>query len=534
MIKELLVVGIIIIICVLSNKLSNKLGMPVLFAFIVLGMLFGTDGIGKIHFDNYVIAEQVCSVALIFIMFYGGFGTKWSEAKPVAIKGIVLSSVGTLLTAFIVGLFCYFILKIDLLESFLIGSVISSTDAASVFSILRSKHLNLKDNTASLLEIESGSNDPFSYMLTIIVLSLMNGQGSSQDTFLLIATQIIFGILFGFIIAVLAKQFLKFVKITSSGFTAIFMVGIAIVAYALPSLFNGNGYLSVYIAGIILGNSKLLNMKELVHFFDGVTGLMQMVLFFLLGLLSFPSSLPGVAFVALCIAIFLTFVARPIAVFLILSFFKSSLNQKLLVSWAGMRGAASIVFAIMAVINPASTNNDIFHVVFFIVLFSILFQGTFIPLVAKKLSMIDEHVDVMKTFTDYIEEIPVQFIQFRIPSLHNWLGKMISEIELPPRTIITLVKRNGEKLIPKGETIIQENDLLVLGGIAMNENNEVQLFEKNISENSSWANKKISEIDLKKDFIVLIKRTDQVLIPTGETLLKQGDTVVLTNKENLK
>lgn len=168
--------GIIIIICVLSNKLSNKIGMPVLFAFIVLGMLFGTDGIGKIHFDNYVIAEQVCSVALIFIMFYGGFGTKWSEAKPVAIKGIVLSSVGTLLTAFIVGLFCYFILKIDLLESFLIGSVISSTDAASVFSILRSKHLNLNDNTASLLEIESGSNDPFSYMLTIIVLSLMNGQ----------------------------------------------------------------------------------------------------------------------------------------------------------------------------------------------------------------------------------------------------------------------------------------------------------------------------------------------------------------------
>lgn len=533
MANELFLIAVIIIICVLGNKFSSKIGMPMLFAFICLGMLFGSDGIVKIYFDNFIFTEQVCSVALIFIMFYGGFGTKWSEAKPVAIKGIILSSLGTLLTAVIVCLFCYLILKINFLESFLIGSVISSTDAASVFSILRSKRLSLKDNTASLLEIESGSNDPFSFMLTIIALSMMNGSVSLMDSVLLVISQLFFGISLGVIIAFCTKWFLKHFKITSSGFSAIFFVGVALIAYSLPTMLNGNGFLSVYIAGIILGNSQLDNPKELVHFFDGLTGFMQMILFFLLGLLSFPSELPSVTIFALSIALFLTFVARPITVFFLLSFFKASRNQKILVSWAGMRGAASIVFAILAVINPASTNNDIFHIVFFIVLFSILLQGTLIPFVAKKVDMIDLHSDVMKTFTDYVDEVPIQFLQFKIPHNHVWINQAIKDILLPPNTIIALIIKDGCKIIPRGKTIIEEDDVLILSGLSLNEKNEINLYEKKLYNKSLWIGKTVQQLELKKEFIVLIKRDEEVIIPKGSTLLQSNDVIVLTNKETL-
>ncbi|NLA76380.1 MAG: potassium/proton antiporter, partial [Clostridiales bacterium] len=289
MAETLLLCAAVIAACVIFNKISGRLGIPTLLAFILLGMFFGSDGIVKIAFDDYAFAEKICSVALIFIMFYGGFGTNWNEAKPIAVKAVVLSSFGTVATAGLVGVFCWLVLGISVLESFLISSVISSTDAASVFSILRSKRLNLRDNTASLLEVESGSNDPFSYMLTVIVLALMNGEVSGGAFAYMLFAQIVYGAAFGALIAMLALILLKKLRLSSAGFDAIFIVAVAIVAYALPTLLGGNGYLSVYITGIILGNRKISNKQALVHFFDGATGLMQMLLFFLLGLLAFPS-----------------------------------------------------------------------------------------------------------------------------------------------------------------------------------------------------------------------------------------------------
>lgn len=523
----------IIIACVLSGKLSGKLGMPMLLLFILIGMLVGSDGLFKIPFDNYSLTEKVCSVALIFIMFYGGFGTKWSAAKPVAVKALCLSSLGTVLTAGLVGLFCYGILKIELLESFLIGAVISSTDAASVFSILRFKRLNLKDNTASLLEIESGSNDPFSYMLTVIVLSLMSGSTSAIDFILLVLGQLVFGILFGFLSAILTAQFLKRVDLGSSGFGAVFMVAVAILAYAIPSVIGGNGYLSVYIAGIILGNYKIRNKQELVHFFDGVTGLMQMLLFFSLGLLSFPSRLPQVALPALCIAIFLTFVARPLVVFAILTPFKSSFRQSLLVSWAGLRGAASIVFSIMAVINPAAINNDVFHIVFFIVLYSILLQGTLLPFVARKLNMTDSNSDVLHTFNDYLDETPLQCIQFTIPLAHPWIGKPIEALSLPPETLLVLLMRGDKKIAPNGQLEIAAGDTLVLSGQAIYQAEPIELLEKHIENNSQWANKSLAEIATSDELVIMIKRQNDIIMPTGSTILKENDVLVIMNRAAL-
>lgn len=530
MLIYLLLTAAVMLSCVFLNKVSSKLGIPALLAFIVLGMFFGSDGIVKIHFDNYAFAEQICSVALLFIMFYGGFGTNWKQARPTAVKAVLLSSLGVMMTSGLVGLFCHFTLGIDWLESFLIGSVIGSTDAASVFSILRSKRLNLKYNTASLLELESGSNDPFSYMLTVILLSAMKGTASGTAIVYMIFAQLTYGILFGAGIAFVSIKLMRKIKI-SAGFDAVFVTAVAVLSYAVPSVLGGNGYLSTYIVGIALGNADIKNKKTLVPFFDGLTGFMQMLLFFLLGLLSFPSQLPKVALPALAIALFLTFAARPLAVFTLLAPFRSKISQKLIVSWAGLRGAASIVFAVMATMNTAS-DRDIFHITFCIVLFSILLQGSLLPFLSKKLNMIDEQEDVMKTFSDYSSEVPVQFIQFTVPEEHPWCNSLVKDVILPPDTLLVMLQRADEKLVPKGETLLLQNDTLLLSAKSPGKIEGVQLSEKKITRDSELNGKMISQLPQKESaLIILIIRENEVIIPNGNTLLEAGDMLVINHAD---
>ncbi|MFW5674916.1 MAG: cation:proton antiporter, partial [Acetivibrio ethanolgignens] len=307
---SILFVATVIFLSVLANKLSNKFGMPTLILFMFIGMLFGSDGIFKIHFDNFELTETVCSMALVFIMFYGGFNLKWKLARPIAVQEVLLSTVGVAVTAGVTTVLCRGFLDMSWIESFLIGAVLSSTDAASVFSILRQKKLNLRDGTASLLEMESGSNDPMSYMLTVIAIGMMGARSSE------------------------------------------------------------NILLSIYFMGIIVGNSRIKNKEILIPFFDGVTSLAQILIFFLLGLLTFPHKMPEIMLAALAVAVFITLVARPVAVFLLLLPFQCSIRQCLLVSFAGLRGAASSVFAIMVVASGASISYDLFHIVFMVSLFS--------------------------------------------------------------------------------------------------------------------------------------------------------------------
>ena len=369
-------------------------------------------------------------MALIFIMFYGGFGTRWSEAKPVAGRSILLSSAGVVLTAFLTGLFCHLVLKMALMEGMLLGAVLGSTDAASVFSILRSRKLNLKYGTASMLELESGSNDPFAYMMTVILLSAMTGSVSGGSAVLLLIRQLAFGLLTGAAVAWLVTWLLKRYAFYGEGFDTIFVFAAAIISYALASQIGGNGYLSVYLTGIILGNQELKNQKALVGFFDAFTGMMQMLLFFLLGLLAFPSQMPSIVLPATAIALFLTFVARPAAVGLLLAPSKPPIGQYLVISWAGLRGAASIVFAIMATLSEGYMKYDIFHIVFCVVLFSIIFQGSLLPKVAEKCDMIDNSTDVMRTFSDYTGDMQIQFVQLPIGDNHPWKNRKICEIEV--------------------------------------------------------------------------------------------------------
>lgn len=397
----MLLTAAVILICIASDKLSGKIGVPALVIFIAVGMLFGSDGILKIPMDDYVLAERVCTAALIAIMFYGGFSTNWKMAKPVAAKAVCLSTFGVIITAGMVFLFCYAGLKVDIYESILIGAVISSTDAASVFSILRSKKLNLKEGMAPLLEVESGSNDPISYMLTRIGLSLLAG-GSVSDLWGMVVLQIVVGTLIGAAVGGLSVYLLKNTKLIAEGLDSVCIVALVLISYALTSVLHGNGYLSVYLTGIILGNSKIVHKGTLVHFFDGISRLAQITVFFLLGLLSFPSMIPGVLLKAVPIALFLTLVARPVSVFLLLGR-KYGLRENLFVSWAGLRGAASIVFAIMVVVSGAEMKNDLFHIVFCVSILSVAVQGTLLPFMAEKLKLIDDNNEVYKTFTDYQE-----------------------------------------------------------------------------------------------------------------------------------
>lgn len=529
MTSYILLVAAVILLCLSLNKMSNKLGIPMLLAYILLGMMFGTDGILKIPFDNFTIAEQICTVSLIFIMFYGGFGTNWKQAKPVAGKAVLLSTVGVILTAVTTGAFCHFILKMDFWESMLIGSVISSTDAASVFSILRSRRLNLKNNTASMLEVESGSNDPCSYMLTVIILTIMSGELSGFSLVVMIFSQITFGILVGVVVALAAAFILKKVNFATDGFDTIFVFSMALVSYAGASMINGNGYLAAYIAGIILGNTPLHHKKSLVHFFDGITGLMQMLIFFLLGLLAYPSQLPKILPIALAIAVFLTFVARPVSVFAILMPFRCPVKQQLLVSWAGLRGAASIVFAIMATVSPAYTKNDLFHIVIFIVLFSISIQGTLLGLVAKKLDMIDENGNVMKTFSDYSDEMPVEFIKISIKAGHPWENRKIKDLTSLPDLLLVLILRGEERIIPNGNTVVLAGDKIVLSALSPEENLGICLTEIPIEKDSKWIGKPLSRIKLGEEKLVLVlKRNEKVVIPNGNTVIRENDVLVIS------
>lgn len=527
---SLLLAAIIIFSCVFLNRLAHKTGLPMLLTFIFLGMFFGSDGPVNISFDDYEVTEQICSTALIFIIFYGGFNTNWHKAKPVISQSLLLSTLGVVLTAALTGLFCFYVLHISFWPSMLIGSIISCTDAASVFSILKSQKLGLKYNTSSMLEVESGSNDPCAYMLTVIIVTIITSNTTVGSVLYMTFAQIAFGLLFGVIIAYASLFVLRRAQFSTQGFDTAFISAIALLAYALPSCVNGNGYLSCYIVGMILGNSKIRNKTSFVHFFDGVTSLMQISIFFLLGLLSFPSNLAAVIWPSLLIALFLTFVARPIAVFSILSPFKAPFNQQLLVAFSGLRGASSIVFAIVAIENKPQTGHDIFHLIFFIVLFSIALQGTLLPYVAKKLNMLDESVDVFQTFNEYSEDIPVQFIKLEVDKNNAWLGRTVSETNLPPNTLIVMILRNKQQIIPSGKTKLKLNDIIVLGAPSFNDEHSIAITEQKIPQDSPYVGSTIAKFSpIDGELVIMIRRGEHTIIPRGDTSIKAGDTMVIAH-----
>lgn len=525
--------ALVLFVCTVLKKFTARIGIPSLLAFLVLGMLFGSDGIFKIPFSDYHMAELISTAALAIIMFYGGFGTNWKVARPVAAVSLVLSSAGTIATAALVGAFCHFVLGMPLLEGLLCGALLSSTDAAAVFSILRSRNLALKENTASLLEVESGSNDPFAYMLTVILLAAMESGITAGEIGLMFVMELGIGLGFGFGIGLLARWMLQKELFESSESVTIFIVAVALAGYAVPQALGGTGFLSVYIVGLLLGNSELPERKTIVPFFDGVTSILDSALFFLLGLLSFPSQMVDVVLPALAIALFLTFIARPVATFVFMAPFGGSLARRVLVSFAGLRGAASVVFAIMAVIAPVNMENDLFHIVFVVVLFSIAVQGSLLPFVAQKLAMIDEGGNVFKTFTDYVDESPVNFIQFRIEPDHDWCGKRVMDITLPPGSLLVSLSRGEEEMLPKGGTVLQEGDVLVLCALEEGDTPNLSLVETVLEKEDFTPGMTLGDLPPRPhSLIVLIQRDHRYIIPDGGTRLQEGDKLLIAVNED--
>ncbi len=521
----LLLAGIVIVICVLSNRVASKLPVPSLILFICLGMLFGADGPAHIQFRDYALTEFACCAGLLFIMFYGGFNANVREARPVAPQAILLSTAGVLACAGIVGAFCHFVLGLDWLVGLLVGSVIASTDAASVFNVLRGAKLSLRDGTDSLLEIESGSNDPMSYMLTVILSALIIGADINVP--LMVAEEVVIGIAFGLGIGKLAEIALERVDFAMEQGETIFLIAVALVSYALPGVLHGNGFLAVYLCGMWLGNADIPHKRDMARTFDVITEVCQMAIFFLLGLLVQPSRLHLVVLPAIIVFAFLTLVARPLSTLLMLRPFGASLTKIGVTAGAGLRGAASVVFALYVVTSGAQTwlPFNIFDLVFVVVLLSLVVQGSLLPALARALDMIDANANVMRTFNDFQEESDLSLIKIKVDPTHPWIGRALRDVPTPRDLIVVLILRHGnERVVPGGDTVIEAGDLLVYAAPTFEARDDFTLREVHVGEHHRWAGKLLRELpDTSRIVIVMLKRGDQSIIPNGDTHIEAGD-----------
>lgn len=524
-----LIIGFIFILALFAIRFSNKYGVPSLLLFIILGMSFGAIGI---EFDNFLFAGQFATVALMVIMFYGGFGTNWNMAKPVAKESIILSSLGVVVTAIVTGLFCYFILDFGLLEGMLIGSIIGSTDYASVSNILRSKNLNLKYNSASLLELESGSNDPTAYTMTMVFLSVIIGTDLSIP--ILILSQIALGIAVGAIFALIIGKLLIHLKLGADGLYAVFMAAAMLITFGAADFLGGNGFLALYILGIYLGNMEFKGKRDIIFFYDGFTEIMQIGLFFILGLLSNFTSFIQNFPIALAIMLFLTLIARPVAVYGLMLPFKLKKNQLNLISLAGVRGAAAIAFAIMAVNSDAIISVDIYHIVFGICVLSALIQGSIMPYAARRWDMLDPNDTVLKTFNYYQSKAEIGFLETVIHSNSALIGSKVRDLNLTFDFIIAKIERDGQTIVPRGNVILKENDLIILGGERHFDQSGENLIESVISSGHKWENKQIKDLNLSPNrLIIMIQRdTHNIIVPVGDTRILKNDKVITIEAEH--
>ena len=461
----LLIGSLLLFISIISGKPSYKFGVPTLLLFLGIGMLAGTDGIGGINFDNPEIAQFIGIVSLNFILFSGGLDTNWNSVKPILKEGLVLSTLGVLLTALTLGTFVWFLTDFTIYESMLLGSIVSSTDAAAVFSILRAKSLALKKNIRPTLELESGSNDPMAYVLTIAFLTLVIHQDRSLISIIpLFLQQMIVGTIAGLVFGKLSKLIINKIKLDFEGLYPVLVITLMFITFSATDFIGGNGFLAIYICAVFLGNQDLIHKKTILKMFDGLAWLMQIVLFLTLGLLVFPSQIIPYMGIGLLISLFLIIVARPVSVFISLMFFKMKLRRRFYISWVGLRGAVPIVFATYPLLAGIDKANMIFNIVFFISVTSVLIQGTTLSIVAKWLRVsIPEGKKRVTEVDRLILDLPKSALQeIRILPDFYAVNKRIVDLNFPSSAFIMMIKRNGEYIPPNGSTEIEAHDILMV------------------------------------------------------------------------
>ncbi len=461
----LLIAAVLLFLSVAASKVSDKFGVPVLLLFLTIGMLAGSEGIGGIYFNDPWLTKSLGTIALVFILFSGGFDTNWKDIRHVLVSGLCLSTMGVLITAIAVGLFAMFVLKFSLMEGLLVGAIVSSTDAAAVFNVLRSKNVNLRGKLQPLLEFESGSNDAMAVFLTIGIISLLKNPGLS--TVQLIPAFFLdmgVGAASAFVLSKVLVFIVNRLKLTYEGLYPVLMISLVLLIYSLTTVLKGNGFLAVYMAGIFIGNANLLHKKTLKNFYDGIAWLMQIIMFLTLGLLVFPSKIVPVIGMGLLISIFLMFVARPLSVFLCLSGAKMNLREQTLVAWVGLRGAVPIILATFPLLAGIPKAEMIFNIVFFIVLTSVLFQGTTLPLVSKllKVNVPSTNKRTYPIEFEHSGQINAELEDLIIPYNSPVAGKPLFEIGIPQECLVVLISRDDKFFIPNGSTILQDADVLLV------------------------------------------------------------------------
>jgi len=470
----LLAISVLFFLSIIASKAGYKFGVPALLLFLMVGMLSGSDGLG-IQFENIHATQIVGTIALSIILFSGGLDTKISEIKPVMYQGVLLATLGVLLTALFTGLFIWWILGmtyssagIGFITSLLLASTMSSTDSASVFSILRSKGLHLKNNLRPMLELESGSNDPMAYVLTITLIELIKmGNAPNYGVAIgMLLLQLAIGALLGVLLGKLAVYLANNIKIDNNSLYPILLLTICLFIFSSVYFLKGNAYLAVYISGLVIGNSRFIHKRSSLNFFDGLAWLSQLLMFLTLGLLVNPHELIPIIVPGLIISLVMIFVTRPLGVFIsLLPFPKMALKDKVFVSWVGLRGAVPIIFAIIALDADVPHARLIFNIVFFCTLVSLLIQGTTLPRVASLLNLVDKRKRVKALedfdfeFSDDIKSIATE-ITLNAQSLSN--GYRLMDLPLPEKTLAVMVKRSNKYFVPTGTTVLCENDKLLI------------------------------------------------------------------------
>ncbi len=464
---ELILVSVagLLLLSVLASKVSDRFGIPALLVFLALGMLAGSDGPGGLYFDDAALSQFIGIIALNLILFAGGLETAWDDIRPVLKQGTILSTLGVLLTALVVGLIAEALLGFSLLEGLLLGAIVSSTDAAAVFSILRSQSLGLKGKLRPLLELESGSNDPMAVFLTIGLIQLLTKPGFQlSDLLVSFILQIVVGIALGFLFGKAIVFLANRLHLGFEGLYPVLTLSVVFLTYSVTSTAYGNGFLAVYLAGIVAGHQDFVHRRSLVRFHNGMAWLMQIAMFLTLGLLVFPTRIIPVIGTGLLIATALIFLARPISIFLSLAFSKFDLRDKAFLSWVGLRGAVPIILATYPLLAGLPEADSIFNIVFFVVLTSALLQGASIPIVAKWLK-VDEPIKNKPIYP--IEFTPVsgfknELKELHIPANSIFAGKTIVELSLPQEFLIILIARDKEFIMPSGGIELLEGDTLVI------------------------------------------------------------------------
>lgn len=457
----ILLAGVLLLLGIASSKFSARLGVPVLVLFLSLGMVAGSEGLGRIPFENYGLANSVGSVALALILFDGGLRTSLGAVQRVWRPALALSTLGVLVTSLLTGLAAAWVLKLPWLQGLLVGSIVGSTDAAAVFSVLRTSGLKLPDRLTSTLEVESGSNDPMAIFLTLGLIGVITGDANSaQDLALLFASQFGIGILAGLGVGRLATAAINRINLVYPGLYPLLALAFGLVAFGLAAVFGGSGFLAVYIAGIVLGSSSIVFRRGIFSFHDAIAWLGQIVLFVMLGLLSFPTRLLAVAWEGLVIAIVLIVLARPLAVWTSAWPFGFRRRELIFLSWVGLKGAVPITLATFPLMAGVPQSQLIFNAVFFVVLVSAITQGWSLPLVARwlKIGRPADPTPALSVEINALRQVDGEILDYTVKPRTYVSGQRLRDLALPDGVVVSLIVRDRNVVMPRGTTLLMPGD----------------------------------------------------------------------------